>query len=288
MAFCKHLCPKQCHPDNGHYYCGVAVHSAQCDQGHLVNSECSAPRDMRPCKRCEDVVQREQEHQARLTAMREKHEQDVADLKRNAQAKEHETQALKEKYDLDIKKEEEAQKAKIRRAEAQKEQDGQKRAAEAKKEAIAEQTRREIERVRHSPDKRCIRRDLRKDHPKDKPDYIKVVDRVEKYVQHAHGIDMTVTRIEEITNGKLEEEWYKSYFGLVGSGTEPEFLFHGTSVEGVKGITENGFRLPTRSPNNMFGAGVYFATDSSKSAQQLYTKGSCMLLLCQVRNPTTI
>lgn len=61
-----------------------------------------------------------------------------------------------------------------------------------------------------------------------------------------------------------------------------EQLFHGTSTAGVEGITANGFRLPDWSDGNMFGRGVYFATDSSKSANELYTKGSNSLLLCDV------
>jgi len=44
------------------------------------------------------------------------------------------------------------------------------------------------------------------------------------------------------------------------------------------GITENGFRLPAK--GGMYGIGIYLASDSSKSAQELYTKGSNMLLLC--------
>ncbi len=32
----------------------------------------------------------------------------------------------------------------------------------------------------------------------------------------------------------------------------------------------------------MYGQGIYFATDSSKSAQEIYTKGSHKLLLCKV------
>ncbi len=32
----------------------------------------------------------------------------------------------------------------------------------------------------------------------------------------------------------------------------------------------------------MFGQGIYFATDSSKSGQEIYTKGSHKLLLCDV------
>ncbi|XP_046848079.1 uncharacterized protein LOC124441657 [Xenia sp. Carnegie-2017] len=39
-------------------------------------------------------------------------------------------------------------------------------------------------------------------------------------------------------------------------------------------------RLPNKP--GMFGQGIYFATDSSKSAQDIYTKGSQTLLLCQV------
>jgi hypothetical protein len=37
-----------------------------------------------------------------------------------------------------------------------------------------------------------------------------------------------------------------------------------------------------KSGKQMFGCGLYFASDSSKSAQTIYTKGSNMLLLCDV------
>ena len=56
--------------------------------------------------------------------------------------------------------------------------------------------------------------------------------------------------------------------------------FHGTSNEGIEGITKEGFRIPHKA--GMYGKGIYFATDSSKSAQQMYTKGSNKLLLCRV------
>eukprot|EP01018_Ginkgo_biloba_P039082 Gb_32246 [translate_table: standard] len=55
-----------------------------------------------------------------------------------------------------------------------------------------------------------------------------------------------------------------------------------SSRRGVCGITKDGFRLPAINKNNMFGRGCYFATDSSKSAQKIYTKGSNKLLLCDV------
>ena len=50
----------------------------------------------------------------------------------------------------------------------------------------------------------------------------------------------------------------------------------------MKGITENGFRLPKPPGNPMYGFGIYFASDSSKSAQEMYVKGSNKLLLCEV------
>ena len=65
-----------------------------------------------------------------------------------------------------------------------------------------------------------------------------------------------------------------------GYGRYTDLKFHGTSIEGVQGITKNGFRLPTNP--GMYGKGIYLATDSSKSAQEIYTKGSKRLLLCHV------
>ena len=59
-------------------------------------------------------------------------------------------------------------------------------------------------------------------------------------------------------------------------------LFHGTGVEGLEGIPKHGFRVPEWSDGNMFGRGIYFAPDSSKSAQARYTKGSKALILCDV------
>jgi hypothetical protein len=51
-------------------------------------------------------------------------------------------------------------------------------------------------------------------------------------------------------------------------------------------IGQSHFRMPGPVPQGqrggMYGQGIYFATDSSKSAQTIYTKGSNKLLLCDV------
>jgi hypothetical protein len=117
----------------------------------------------------------------------------------------------------------------------------------------------------------------RKDLQERDPEYMEVHDRVTKYVLSMHNWDPYITRIEKVHNTKLEilYEEYRS----VAFGDHEDRKFHGTDDAGVQGITEGGFRI---GKPGMYGAGIYFATDSSKSGQKIYTKGSNKLLLCQV------
>ena len=105
-----------------------------------------------------------------------------------------------------------------------------------------------------------------------------------RYVQYAHNNPMVVQRIEKLEHPSLEAKFHEVRRKLESGASDCSMmqLFHGTGTAGIEGITNNGFRLPERSENNMFGRGVYFATDSSKSANPLYTKGSNALLLCDV------
>ena len=110
------------------------------------------------------------------------------------------------------------------------------------------------------------------------PEYQSIVDRVIKYIQPMHNWYPKVTQITIVKNTKLEKKFLNAC--LNGYGKYTDLKFHGTSIAGVQGITKEGFRLPT-SPG-MYGKGIYLATDSSKSAQKIYTKGSNTLLLCDV------
>jgi hypothetical protein len=62
--------------------------------------------------------------------------------------------------------------------------------------------------------------------------------------------------------------------------------FHGSDPIGSENIPKTGFLAPQPpkpgKPPGMYGQGIYFATDSSKSAQEIYTGGSNKLLLCVV------
>jgi hypothetical protein len=115
-------------------------------------------------------------------------------------------------------------------------------------------------------------------------EYQQVNDLVVKFVQPMHNWFPQVTKIEKVTNLVLEKKFEEAKSKAFGDHIAQKF--HGTDDVGVKGITKYGFRMPDPNPppfkRGMYGQGIYFATDSSKSAREIYTKGSQKLLLCQV------
>ncbi|XP_065583318.1 uncharacterized protein LOC136042298 [Artemia franciscana] len=112
--------------------------------------------------------------------------------------------------------------------------------------------------------------------------FVDVRDKVLKYIQPAHSWYPEVTSVQEVFNANLLEAFYLCQTNLFEPSTSRE-KFHGTNTEACENIITNGFRLPRNDgQQRMFGCGIYFATDSSKSAQQIYTKGSNILILCDV------
>ncbi|KAK2705006.1 hypothetical protein QYM36_017156 [Artemia franciscana] len=112
--------------------------------------------------------------------------------------------------------------------------------------------------------------------------FVDVRDKVLKYIQPAHSWHPEVTSVQEVFNANLLEAFYLCQTNLFEPSTSRE-KFHGTNTEACENIITNGFRLPRNDgQQRMFGFGIYFATDSSKSAQQIYTKGSNILILCDV------
>ena len=159
----------------------------------------------------------------------------------------------------------------------------EKRDAEAREQQTRIELEMQIEELKKAP-AGLVSTELRRDSKEDVAEYLAVMDRTEKYVQADHDNPIQVLRIEKLYHPRLEQRFHEAKLQLNSSLRDcvTRDLFHGSSDEGVSGITENGFRLPKWSPNNMFGQGVYFATDSSKSARELYTKGSNKLILCDV------
>ena len=116
-------------------------------------------------------------------------------------------------------------------------------------------------------------------------EYQKVKDQVLKFIQPCHNWFPTITKIERVTNLELEKKFEGAKSRAFGDYIDTKF--HGTSGKSLKEIIKKGFKMPETNPRppkkrGMFGQGIYFATDSSKSARSIYTQGSQKLLLCQV------
>ncbi|PAA46420.1 hypothetical protein BOX15_Mlig016543g4 [Macrostomum lignano] len=111
-------------------------------------------------------------------------------------------------------------------------------------------------------------------------EYLDVHDRVMKFIQSEHGWHPAITKIEKIENSKLTLQFLDFKAKCAADPRRSEKKFHGTSANALHSIVTDGFKLPSKA--GMYGPGIYFATNSSKSSQQIYTKGSNMLLLCEV------
>jgi hypothetical protein len=115
----------------------------------------------------------------------------------------------------------------------------------------------------------------RTDLKKEDYDFTDVWDMVNNSVKSMHNWKPSITRIEKIRNSKLEikyEEYRSTAFGI-----GEKLKFHGTADTNIESIIKDGFVL---GKDGMYGGGIYFASNSSKSYG--YTKGSNKLLLCQV------
>ena len=114
--------------------------------------------------------------------------------------------------------------------------------------------------------------------------YFAVNDKVLKHIQPVHNWNPSITKIQEIVNPKLELKFERAKLNCFDNYIDQKF--HGTQEVGIENIPKEGFRRPKPlapgAKPNMYGQGIYFATDSSKSAQQIYTGGSNKLLLCDV------
>jgi hypothetical protein len=111
-------------------------------------------------------------------------------------------------------------------------------------------------------------------------EYWEVHDKVMKYIIPQHNWCPQVTKIFRVYNPRQRKDFCKVALDLFDP-SHKVLKFHGCPREAAESIVRGGFCLPEHW-DNMYGKGVYFASDSSKSARDIYTKGSNMLLLCEV------
>ena len=113
-------------------------------------------------------------------------------------------------------------------------------------------------------------------------EYTGITDGLRKFIglPNLQKDDIKITQVQRIRNDILKTKWNRVRREMF-QPDNTETMFHGTSTESIVAIIREGFKLPSKS--GMFGKGVYFACDESKSAQYSLQHGSYMLLACNVR-----
>ena len=272
MACKKHFCPRKCQPPHSHLTCREEVNFFYQLCGHPGKRECYQDEST---LRCQKLLQFSHKQCGHL-GQRRCHEDESQIKCRQPCAR---RLTCKSKHlcggvcgdPCDSANCTEC--AKIAKAEALTRQ----KAEEKLREQAKEEIKKKIEEIRKAPDPDLFKREDLSDKGDTASVYLDVQDLVLKYVQPGHNWYPVVTRIEKVTNLALESKWLESKSKR--SDFRTALKFHGTSADAVDSIVKGGFRLGAP---GMYGVGVYFATDSSKSAQRMYTKGSNQLLLCDV------
>lgn len=271
---CKlHVCEKTCQPRHSHMICRKRVRFVFSKCGHSQEKQCHEDEDDLTCKT---------EVSFRFTRCNHLGYRKCYQKNEDMTCSEKCTKILSCTHPCERKCGEPCNNdncsvcQKIREAEEEK----RRQAEEMQRENIREEARQRIEEIKkQNPDDCVHREELRCDGDRAE-EYFSIEDRVKKYIVPGHNWFPHVTRIEKLTNLKLEIAWLEAK-AEVFDPTRCDWKFHGTTAERCNSIIQSGFRLPKKE-RQMYGPGIYFATDSSKSAQEQYTKGSNMLLLCEV------
>jgi hypothetical protein len=105
----------------------------------------------------------------------------------------------------------------------------------------------------------------------------KVEHQVLTFIQLCHHWFPKITKIEKVPILFWKRNGEAAKSRVFGDYIDKKF--YGTSNNALKNIIKKGFRIlpdpnPPLSKRGMYGQGIYFATDSSKSAHKFYTQGS--------------
>ena len=273
MGCKKHFCPRKCQPPHLHVSCLVEVVFLHASCGH---------RDVRKCYQDESVLKCTKQIQFRFKQCghlgtrlcyqdeNEKKCQERCPKVLSCKGKHPCEGRCSEPCDPDNC----PQCAKIAKAEAE----AKMKAEEKAREQARKETQKKIDDIKNTQTPSLFKREDLAKHGDTTSEYLDVQDQVMNFIQPGHNWYPAVTKIEKVTNLVLEQKWLESRMKRFDP-RRTALKFHGTSADAVDKIVKDGFLVG--SPG-MYGAGVYFATDSSKSAQRIYTKGSNQLLLCEV------
>ena len=112
--------------------------------------------------------------------------------------------------------------------------------------------------------------------------------RIENYdlwTDYRHRMSQILNKLpDKIADIKCKTDKYNKKHNVLMNDANEKYLWHGTSYNSIKIIIKDGFDERVCSLNGMFGAGIYFAEDSSKSDQYIerHHDGYSYILLCRV------
>ena len=269
----RHLCDKHCNPQHSHFFCTSTVDVKLRRCGHVATKMCSQQEEEVSCNTEVTFLFAQCGHRSTRLCCEDAATK-VCQFPCSRQI-ECGHPCTNKCGQLCVAKEKCKQCKKLREIEMEK----LRQAEEALRKTRLEEAERELAEFKQKPmNDGVIKCELSPNGEKSHL-YNKLKDMVNKYIQADHKWKPMVTKIEEVINHKLELGWRESKLSMFDP-TYSDLKFHGTSAEAIDAIIESGFILPKTA--GMYGKGVYFATDSSKSAQKIYTKGSNMLLVCDV------
>ena len=273
MGCQKHYCPKKCQPPHSHVSCMVQVSFLHASCGHPDVRECYKDESTLKCRKSIQFHFMQCGHLGTRQCYENESEmkcQERCPKVLSCKGK-HPCEGL---CSVPCDPDNCPQCAKIAKAEAE----AKMKAEEKAREQARKEIQKKIEDIKNSATPSLFKREDLANHGDTASEYLDVQDQVMNFIQPGHNWYPAVTKIEKITNLALEQKWLESRKKRFDS-RRTALKFHGTSADAVDKIVKDGFLIG--SPG-MYGAGVYFATDSSKSAQRIYTKGSNQLLLCEV------
>jgi len=102
--------------------------------------------------------------------------------------------------------------------------------------------------------------------------YLDIQDRILNYIKPFHNWKPRITKIEEVINPSLVSKFEEAKKRCFDSYTS--LKFHVTDKVGIENIPREGFKLAKGGDQKlMYGQGICFATDASKCAHKISTKG---------------
>ena len=272
MSCGKHQCIVECQPPHDHGKCRVMEKFTFSKCGHEGKKECYKDENQINCTKFVPMNFPACNHQTTVMCFE-------AD---NATCKERCPKKLGCGHPCDLncgdtcKPEECKTCAKIREAEA----DRQRKAEEEKIKAAKREAEEEIKQIRKTSPKEVVSKRELYPTGDTASEYSDTENKVRMYIQAGNNWFPVIKKIEKVTNVHLQIQWLEEK-QLLNDPTRNELKFHVIDEDKIEKVIKDGLGT-SESSRQSYGAGIYFASDSSAHGEHIYDKRSNVLIACDV------